>query len=93
MMKLHILLKLCILQAVQVKYVCKMVGQRAAMLVGAAIAALVHHMGRDTPVPSNLGSTGWDPSRRLPCGILFPLPPRALHFCCLDTSSQGLLTR
>lgn len=40
-----------------VKYVCKMVGQRAATLMGAAIAALIRHMGRDMP-STHLGSNG-----------------------------------
>jgi hexokinase len=40
-----------------VKYVCKLVGQRAANLVGTAIAALVRHTGRDMP-STHLGSNG-----------------------------------
>lgn len=40
-----------------VKYVCKMVGQRSATLMGAAIAALIRHMGRDMP-STHLGSDG-----------------------------------
>ena len=39
------------------KYVCKMVGQRSATLMGAAIAALIRHMGRDMP-STHLGSDG-----------------------------------
>jgi hexokinase len=41
----------------QVKYVCKMVGQRSATLMGAAIAALIRHMGRDMP-STHLSSDG-----------------------------------
>lgn len=40
-----------------VKYICKMVGQRAGSLVGAAIAALVRHMGRDVPSTTQGGAT------------------------------------
>ncbi len=36
---------------------CKLVGQRAANLVGTAIAALIRHTGRDMP-STHLGSNG-----------------------------------
>ena len=56
----------CQPMSLQVKEICKVVGQRGATLMAAALAAIVRHMGRDVPVPPGDGDVSEEGESQIP---------------------------